>query len=204
MTDQTDSAVTDAPEAGDASDSPSSTNSAEETFDTSKTFADLGLPKDVLDGITKSGFEHPTKIQAALIPAALSGRHVLGQAKTGTGKTAAFGLPLLANVKPGDRFAALVLVPTRELAIQVAREIKDLGRDTPLKVVPVYGGQRITAQAPKLEKGPEIVVGTPGRVMDLHERRMLPYDQIRMAVLDEVDRMLDIGFRDDIRKILER
>ena len=175
---------------------------AEDTFDTSKTFADLGLPADVLDGIQKSGFVHPTRIQAALIPPAIAGKHVLGQAKTGTGKTAAFGLPMLATIKPGDRFAALVLVPTRELAIQVAREIKDLGRDTPLNIVPVYGGQRITAQAPKLEKGPEIVVGTPGRVMDLHERRMLPYSDVRMAVLDEVDRMLDIGFRDDIRKIL--
>ena len=175
---------------------------AEETFDTSRTFADLGLPPDVLEGITKSGFVHPTRIQAALIPPALAGRHVLGQAKTGTGKTAAFGLPLLARISPGDRFHALVLVPTRELAIQVAKEIKDLGRDTPLRIVPVYGGQRITAQAPKLEKGPEIVVGTPGRVMDLHERRMLPYENMRMTVLDEVDRMLDIGFRDDIRKIL--
>jgi ATP-dependent RNA helicase DeaD len=174
----------------------------DETFDTSKTFADLGLPEDVLAGITASGFVHPTKIQSSLIPAALSGRHVLGQAKTGTGKTAAFGLPMLATIKPGDHFAALVLVPTRELAIQVAREIKDLGAGTPLSVVPVYGGQRITAQAPKLERGPEIVVGTPGRVMDLHDRRMLPYDTVRMAVLDEVDRMLDIGFRDDIRKIL--
>ena len=175
---------------------------AEETFDTSKTFADLGLPDDVLKGITKSGFVHPTKIQASLIPAALSGRHVLGQAKTGTGKTAAFGLPLLAAIEPGDHFASLILVPTRELAIQVAQEIKDLGAGTPLHVLPVYGGQRITAQAPKLERGPEIVVGTPGRVMDLHERRMLPYDTVRVAVLDEVDRMLDIGFRDDIRKIL--
>lgn len=195
---QTDSPVTDA----DAEDQPNAKSAGEETFDTSKTFADLGLPEDVLEGITKSGFVHPTKIQAALIPAALSGRHVLGQAKTGTGKTAAFGLPILAKVKPGDHFASLVLVPTRELAIQVANEIKELGQDTPLQVVPVYGGQRITAQAPKLEKGPEIVVGTPGRVMDLHERRMLPYEFIRMAVLDEVDRMLDIGFRDDIRKIL--
>lgn len=197
--------MTDAPTpdaAPPADPQPASKNSSEETFDTSRTFADLGLPEDVLEGITKSGFVHPTHIQAALIPAAMSGRHVLGQAKTGTGKTAAFGLPLLATIKPGDRFAALVLVPTRELAIQVAKEIEDLGRGTPLKILPVYGGQRITAQAPHLKKGPEIVVGTPGRVMDLHDRRMLPYDSIRMAVLDEVDRMLDIGFRDDIRKIL--
>ena len=209
MTQELDPSVTDAPEPGDVDSTanpdqaPSSTQpAAEETFDTSRTFADLGLPQDVLEGITKSGFEHPTKIQAALIPPALAGRHVLGQAKTGTGKTAAFGLPILSRVKAGDKFASLVLVPTRELAIQVAREIKDLGCDTRLRIVPVYGGQRITAQAPKLEKGPEIIVGTPGRVMDLHDRRMLPYNSIKMAVLDEVDRMLDIGFRDDIRKIL--
>ena len=164
MTSNQDPSVTDAPQSGEASGpetnnepNPSGQEAAEDTFDTSKTFADLGLPPDVLEGITKSGFEHPTKIQAALIPPALEGRHVLGQAKTGTGKTAAFGLPLLSMIKPGDQFASLVLVPTRELAIQVAREIKDLGRDTPLQIVPVYGGQRITAQAPKLEKGPEIV-----------------------------------------------
>ena len=96
-----------------ASDPDGPTHSPEETFDTSRTFADLGLPADVLEGIEKSGFVHPTHIQAALIPAAMSGRHVLGQAKTGTGKTAAFGLPLLASIKPGDRFAALVLVPTQ-------------------------------------------------------------------------------------------
>lgn len=204
-----DPSVTDAQQSGDVAasetdseNSSSSPSAAEETFDTSRTFADLGLPPDVLKGITKSGFVHPTKIQASLIPAALSGRHVLGQAKTGTGKTAAFGLPLLAAIQPGDHFASLILVPTRELAIQVAQEIKDLGTGTPLNVLPVYGGQRITAQAPKLERGPEIVVGTPGRVMDLHDRRMLPYDTVRVAVLDEVDRMLDIGFRDDIRKIL--
>ena len=134
MTQELDPSVTDAPEPGDVDSTanpdqaPSSTQpAAEETFDTSRTFADLGLPQDVLEGITKSGFEHPTKIQAALIPPALAGRHVLGQAKTGTGKTAAFGLPILSRVKAGDKFASLVLVPTRELAIQVAREIKDLG-----------------------------------------------------------------------------
>jgi ATP-dependent RNA helicase DeaD len=174
-----------------------------ETFDTSKTFADLGLPKAVLDGITAAGFVHPTKIQAALIPRALAGGDVLGQAKTGTGKTAAFSLPVLARLAGSDTpFAALVLVPTRELAIQVCREVKELGGSTGLEAVPVYGGKPIRTQAKQLERGPHIVVGTPGRVMDMHARGMLPYDKVRMAVLDEVDRMLDIGFRDDIRRIL--
>ena len=173
-----------------------------ETFDTSKTFADLGLPADVLAGITAAGFQHPTKIQAALIPVAMTGKDVLGQAKTGTGKTASFALPILARVKPGDHFAALVLVPTRELAIQVCREIKELGGGTQLEAIPVYGGKPINTQAKQLERRPAIVVGTPGRVMDMHGRGYLPYDGVKIAVLDEVDRMLDIGFRDDIRRIL--
>lgn len=173
-----------------------------ETFDTTKTFADLGLPESVLEGVRAAGFLHPTKIQAALIPTAMTGRDVLGQAKTGTGKTAAFGLPILATIKPGEPFAALVLVPTRELAIQVCREIKELTGKTQLEALPVYGGKPIRTQAKQLERRPEIVVGTPGRVMDMHGRGMLPYDTVKVAVLDEVDRMLDIGFRDDIRRIL--
>ncbi|MFO0783434.1 MAG: DEAD/DEAH box helicase [Phycisphaerales bacterium] len=173
-----------------------------ETFDTSKTFADLGLPPSVLQGVTTAGFKHPTRIQAALIPVAMAGKDVLGQAKTGTGKTAAFGLPILASIRHGEAFSALVLVPTRELAIQVCREVKELGGGTTLEAVPVYGGKPIRGQAKLLERGPAIVVGTPGRVMDMHARGMLPYDKVRIAVLDEVDRMLDIGFRDDIRRIL--
>ena len=173
-----------------------------ETFDTSKTFADLGLPPSVLQGVDAAGFKHPTKIQAALIPVAMTGKDVLGQAKTGTGKTAAFSLPVLGLLKPGDQFAALVLVPTRELAIQVCREVKELGGHTGLEAIPVYGGKPIRTQAKALEGNPAIIVGTPGRVMDMHARGMLPYDRVKVAILDEVDRMLDIGFRDDIRRIL--
>jgi ATP-dependent RNA helicase DeaD len=195
---------------GSASGSPSDsrpatdprTSSALETFVTDKTFADLGLTAGVLEGLTKRGFKHPTRIQAALIPVALSGKDVLGQAKTGTGKTAAFGLPLLQMIDPGAAFAALVLVPTRELAIQVAKELQELGAFAKVQTVAVYGGQPITKQLPLLEKGPPIIVGTPGRVMDLAERNLLPFSDFRFAILDEVDRMLDIGFRDDIRKIL--
>ena len=175
---------------------------APDTFVLEKTFADLGLRAEVLDGLTKRGFKHPTRIQAALIPAALQGKDVLGQAKTGTGKTAAFGLPLLQMLNPEAGFSALVLVPTRELAIQVAKELQELGRFAKVSTVAVYGGQPIQKQLPLLEKRPPIIVGTPGRVMDLAERGILPFEHFRFAILDEVDRMLDIGFRDDIRKIL--
>ncbi len=173
-----------------------------EIFDTEQTFADLGLSPDVLEGIEAMGYVHPTHVQAKLIPKALSGIDLLGQSKTGTGKTAAFGLPVLEQVKPDEPFAGLILCPTRELAIQITHELRELSRHTDLKVVAIYGGQRMRQQAPKLEKGPNIIVGTPGRVMDFHGRGMLPYDKVKIAVLDEVDRMLDIGFRDDIRRIL--
>ena len=173
-----------------------------ETFDTTKTFADLGLPASVLQGVDAAGFKHPTKIQSALIPVAMSGKDVIGQAKTGTGKTAAFSLPVLGLLQPGDQFGALVLVPTRELAIQVCREVEELGGHTGIKAIPVYGGKPMRAQAQALESHPEIIVGTPGRVMDMHQRGLLPYNQFKVVILDEVDRMLDIGFREDIRKIL--
>lgn len=173
-----------------------------DTFDTSKTFHDFGFPPSLLKGIEEAGFKHPTKIQAALIPVAMTRKDVIGQAKTGTGKTASFSLPVLAMLQPGDQFAALILVPTRELAIQVCREIMDLGVHTRLTAVAVYGGQSMRTQSTALEAGPSIIVGTPGRVMDMHGRGLLPYDRVKVAILDEVDRMLDIGFRDDIRKIL--
>lgn len=174
----------------------------DDTFDTNKTFQDLGLNEALLSGVKGCGFVHPTKIQSALIPPALRGEHLFGQAKTGTGKTAAFGIPALQIIEKGQAFGALVLVPTRELAIQIAKELRELGRNTNLGVTSVYGGQPIKIQAERLQKGPEIIVGTPGRVMDMHERGMLPYNSIKLAILDEVDRMLDIGFRDDIRRIL--
>ena len=176
----------------------------DDIFDTSRTFAELGLAAPIARAVAELGFVHPTRIQSQLIPVALRGRDVLGQAKTGTGKTAAFGLPILHRLaqEPEAPFAALVLVPTRELAIQVTREIREWAKHTPLAAVAIYGGQPIRTQAQKLEKKPAILVGTPGRVMDMHGRGLLPYDHVRIAVLDEVDRMLDIGFRDDIRKIL--
>ena len=175
---------------------------AAETFNLDAQFKDLGLNDQVLKAITERGFEHPTLIQARMIPPALEGRDVLGQARTGTGKTAAFGLPALGRLEKGTRFGALILVPTRELAIQVTAELREFAKFTKQRIVAVYGGQKIKQQADKLEKGPEIIVGTPGRVMDMHNRGLLPYDSMKIAILDEVDRMLDIGFREDIRKIL--
>ncbi len=177
----------------------------DEVFDTSVTFENLGLNEELLRGIAARHFEHPTKVQAELIPLALTGKDILAQSKTGTGKTAAFGLPILRSLCEPDcdgPFGALILTPTRELAIQVARELRELGEHTRLRVLPIYGGQPIRVQVTKLKKNPQIIVGTPGRVMDLHRRGILPYEHVRIAVLDEVDRMLDIGFRDDIRRIL--
>ena len=175
---------------------------AAETFNMEVQFKDLGLEDDVLKAITDRGFEYPTLIQARMIPPALEGRDVLGQARTGTGKTASFGLPALGRLKKGTKFGALILVPTRELAIQVTAELREFATYSKQRIVAVYGGQKIKSQADKLEKGPEIIVGTPGRVMDMHNRGLLPYNSMQIAILDEVDRMLDIGFREDIRKIL--
>lgn len=173
-------------------------------FDTDKTFADLGLAEDIVRGCEAAGFKHPTKIQATLVPLALTRRDVLGQAKTGTGKTAAFALPLLHLAEPGVRFQTIILAPTRELAIQIQQDFAQLGRYSGIHCVAIYGGQSISTQARKLEEGPEIIVGTPGRVLDMIDRRLLSLDNVRFAVLDEVDRMFDIGFRDDIRQILRK
>ena len=146
----------------------------------------------------------PSEIQSLLIPRALAGVDLLGQARTGTGKTAAFGIPLLARCEKGVPTQAIILVPTRELAVQVDSEIQRLGQYTPIRSVPVYGGQKIAAQMKFLKHNPEILIGTPGRVIDLLDRRIINFNNVRFAVLDEVDRMLDIGFRDDIRNILSR
>ena len=172
-------------------------------FADSVTFRDLGLSDAVLAGIDAKGFEHPTDIQAKLIPPILAGKDVLGQARTGTGKTAAFGLPILERADLDIPAQALILAPTRELAAQVAAELTDLAKGTKVKIVSIVGGASMRTQQKQLGAGGHIVVGTPGRVLDLHGRRELSFDNLRFAVLDEVDRMLDIGFRDDIRKILK-
>jgi ATP-dependent RNA helicase DeaD len=167
-------------------------------------FAQLGVRSSVLKGLADAQFTTPSEIQALVIPRALAGADILGQARTGTGKTAAFGVPILCKAVPGNGPQALILVPTRELATQVEAEIQRLAKFTPLRVTSLVGGQKIGLQMRKLDHDPEILVGTPGRVIDLLERRILSLDSIRYVVLDEVDRMLDIGFRDDIRNILSR
>jgi len=174
-----------------------------DAFDTSKTFADLGLRDSVLRGVEEAGFKHPTDIQAALIPAMIAGRDLLGQARTGTGKTAAFGLPLLHHGDKDVPMQALVLTPTRELAAQVAAEIDELGKHTPIRCACIIGGESMRHQQKSIERGAHIIVGTPGRVMDMQSRRQIHFDNIRFVILDEVDRMLDIGFREDIRRILK-
>ena len=153
-------------------------------------FAQLGIETALLRALDKLGYHQPTEIQEQMIPLVLAGRDVVGQARTGTGKTAAFGLPILQMTRPERPLQSIVLVPTRELAVQVAAEIRRLGEFTDLHIVPVYGGQKIKYQLHLLGKKPHLVVGTPGRVIDLLERQALRFDEIRFAVLDEVDRML--------------
>ncbi|MCG3128400.1 MAG: DEAD-box ATP-dependent RNA helicase CshA [Phycisphaerae bacterium] len=166
------------------------------------TFRALGLQQSLLDGLDELGFHTPTEIQHALIPVALQGKDCIGLAKTGTGKTAAFALPILQRTAVGGGVQALVLVPTRELAMQVDEHFSQLGKRHPLKVALFYGGRRISTQVKQMEKHPEVVIGTPGRILDMMRRGNLNLGGVRIAVLDEVDRMLDIGFRDDIRRIL--
>src|SRR5437016_1624295 len=167
-------------------------------------FAALGVRPSILRGLAEAKFTTPSEIQVMLIPRALAGVDILGQARTGTGKTAAFGIPILQRATKGLATQAIILVPTRELCVQVEAELKRLGQHTPIRIVAVYGGQKISAQMKFLKHGPEVLVGTPGRVMDLLERRIINFNNINFVVLDEVDRMLDIGFRDDIRRILSR
>jgi ATP-dependent RNA helicase DeaD len=175
-----------------------------EVFDLTTTFAQMGLNPDVLRSLDEIGFKHPTHIQAQLIPPALTGRDLLGQAKTGTGKTASFSLPIIHAADPAVGSQALILAPTRELAIQIVAEIAKLAKHTPIRAVSVVGGESYKDQVRGLSGGAHIIVGTPGRVMDLHSRGQLDFNHLRWIVLDEVDRMLDIGFREDIRRILSK
>lgn len=176
---------------------------ADDLFDRSQTFADLGLRDSLLKGLDEAGFKHPTTIQAELIPQMLAGKDVIGQARTGTGKTAAFGLPILHAADKDVKMQALILTPTRELASQVSGELEELGAATPIRTTCIIGGESMQQQSRSVAKGGHIIVGTPGRVMDMYGRGEISFDNIRWVVLDEVDRMLDIGFRDDIRKILK-
>src|SRR5437764_13645001 len=169
-------------------------------------FHALSLSSPVVAALERARYLEPTPIQAAFIPEALQGRDVLGQAQTGTGKTAAFLLPFFNswrdNNLPGPQ--AVILAPTRELVVQVAEEANKLAPSRHCRAVPIYGGQRIRKQLMELERGAPVVVGTPGRVLDHLARGTLSFANAHYVVLDEADRMLDIGFRPDIERILRR
>jgi len=168
-------------------------------------FDDLGLSNEILEVIKRKGFETPSPIQALTIPLLLKNeKDIIGQAQTGTGKTAAFGLPIIENMEKNCITQVLVLTPTRELAIQVAEEMASFRTNREIGILPVYGGQSIDGQLRRLKKGVEIVVGTPGRILDHLKRRTLKIDQLSYLVLDEADEMLNMGFIEDIEKILSQ
>jgi ATP-dependent RNA helicase DeaD len=168
-------------------------------------FADLGLRPEILGALNTLGYEEPTPIQRETIPPIISGRDLLGQAATGTGKTAAFALPILERIVVGATAEpiALVLVPTRELAVQVSEAIYKYGRELDAHVLPIYGGQPIVHQLKVLKRGVHVVVATPGRAVDHINRGTLPLDAVELVVLDEADEMLDMGFAEDIDAILD-
>ncbi len=165
-------------------------------------FEELGISAQILKAIYEMGYEEPTPIQKGSIPSALEGKDIIGQAQTGTGKTAAFAIPILQRCRRGMHTSAIVLEPTRELAIQVSEEFNKIGKFKGLSAIPIYGGQSIEHQLRALKKGVDIVIGTPGRVIDHIERGTLNLSRIIIAVLDEADDMLDMGFIDDIKRIL--
>jgi ATP-dependent RNA helicase DeaD len=167
-------------------------------------FQDLGLDASILDALARKGFSEPTPIQARVIPILLDqSKNVVGQAQTGTGKTAAFGLPIIQNIELNTkRVQAIVLTPTRELAVQVANEIDSFKGNKRIQVTTVYGGQPIDRQIRELQKGADVVVGTPGRVIDLIKRGKLKLNEVKYFVLDEADEMLNMGFIEDIEFIL--
>src|SRR3954471_16752141 len=167
------------------------------------TFADLGLSDPVLRALHDVGYEAPSPIQEQAIPPLMEGRDVIGQAQTGTGKTAAFGLPMMEFVDPSeDEVQALVLAPTRELYIQVTQALRAYGSHRGIDPVPVFGGAPIRTQQAQLRQGGQVVVGTVGRVLALIPRHSLMLHACRYIVLDEADEMLDLGFLEDVEKIL--
>ncbi len=169
-------------------------------------FEELQLDERILRAVADMGFEEASPIQAKAIPAQMEGRDIIGQAQTGTGKTAAFGIPLLQKVNPkSKKLQAVVLCPTRELAIQVAEEIRNLAKYMHgIKVLPIYGGQEIVRQIRGLKDGTQIIIGTPGRVMDHMRRKTVKFDQVHTVIMDEADEMLNMGFLEDMETILSQ
>ncbi len=169
------------------------------------TFGDIELSKKVLAAVSDMGFEEPSPIQSQTIPLMMEGFDVVGQAQTGTGKTAAFGIPTIEKIKEGSRhIQALVLTPTRELAIQIAEEFNKIGKYKRVKTLPIYGGQSIDRQIRSLKYGVQIVVGTPGRLLDHIRRGTIKLGNVKTLILDEADEMLDMGFIDDIEAIISQ
>lgn len=165
-------------------------------------FNELHINENIKKALLKKGFSEVSEVQEKVIPAALSGKDLVGKSKTGTGKTAAFAIPLIEKIAPGEGFAALVVVPTRELAKQVKEEIASIAIGSHVKTTAVFGGQNINLQINLLRRNPGIIVGTPGRLLDLISRRHISLRNTRFLVLDEADRMFDMGFRDDVEKII--
>ena len=168
-------------------------------------FEDFDISDDILDSLDEMEFETPTPIQELTIPLLLQGRDVIGQAQTGTGKTAAFGIPIVDRVdNTRHQVQALVLAPTRELAAQIADELMDIAEYRKLRIVTVYGGANMNRQLTDLRRGAQIVVGTPGRILDHLSRATLTLEHVNFLVLDEADRMLDMGFMPDVERIIKR
>jgi ATP-dependent RNA helicase DeaD len=166
-------------------------------------FSELEISPSIVKSVKRMGFEEATPIQAKTIPLSLKGIDIIGQAQTGTGKTAAFGIPLIEKLDiKNPNIQGIIIAPTRELAIQVSEELYKIGVDTKARVLAIYGGQDIQRQIKALKKGPHIIVGTPGRVLDHIKRRTLKLDQVHTLILDEADEMLNMGFIDDIEAIL--
>jgi ATP-dependent RNA helicase DeaD len=168
-------------------------------------FGELGLGSQLLRALDEMGYDQPTDIQSAVIPVLRAGRDVMGQAQTGTGKTAAFGIPIVESID-AERVGvqALILAPTRELALQITNEVRALARFSPVAVATIYGGANMRDQVNALEAGAQIVVGTPGRILDHMGRGTLHFDGVRWLILDEADRMLDMGFMPDVERIVRR
>jgi ATP-dependent RNA helicase RhlE len=186
---------------------------SEDTTDAGLTFDELGLAPEVLQAVRDAGYTHPTPIQQQAIPLALAGRDLIGLAQTGTGKTAGFTLPIIHNLlsvplvdeagEPLHRVRVLILTPTRELAAQVEESFRKYGKHTTLRVVPIFGGVGIEPQAKILRRGVDVVVATPGRLLDHMERQNVVFDDLEVLVLDEADRMLDMGFAPQLNRIVD-
>ncbi|MGH7417632.1 MAG: DEAD/DEAH box helicase, partial [Candidatus Rokuibacteriota bacterium] len=168
-------------------------------------FGDIEVPVTIARALEQMGYVTPTEVQARAIPPLRAGHDLIGQAQTGTGKTAAFGIPIVEHVDPGSKSVqALVLTPTRELCQQVTAEISRIGRFRNVKTVAIYGGAAMDRQITALQRGAQVVIGTPGRVLDLIRRGELRLESVRTVILDEADRMLDMGFIVDVETILAR